>query len=56
MSGHAELDGAAIREAAGRAVLWWPEEPELEPGDSYARRSHTVTGAEPDDPGAQTEP
>jgi hypothetical protein len=53
MSGHAELDGAAICEAAGRAVMWWPEEPELEPGDRYAWRSHTVTGAEPDDPGAQ---
>ena len=51
-----ELGGAAIRAAAQRAVMWWPEEPELEPGDSYARRSHTVTGAEPDDPGAQTEP
>lgn len=52
----AELDGAAIREAAGRAVMLWPEEPEFEPGDGYAWRSHTVTGGEPDDPGAETEP
>jgi hypothetical protein len=28
----AELDGAAIREAAERAVTLWPEEPESEPG------------------------
>jgi hypothetical protein len=27
----AELDGAPIREAAGRAVILWPEEPEFEP-------------------------
>ena len=27
-----ELDGAAIREAAGRAVTLWPGEPETEPG------------------------
>ena len=45
-----ELDGAAIREAAGRAVILWPEEPEPEPGDSYAWRSHVVTKGTPDDP------
>jgi hypothetical protein len=27
-----ELDGAAIREAAERAVTLWPEDPESEPG------------------------
>ena len=52
----ADLDGATIREAARRAVLLWPEEPESEPGDSYAWSSHTVTGGEPDDPGTKTEP
>ena len=52
----AELDGATIREAARRAVLLWPEEPEFEPGDSYGWSSHTVTAGEPDDPGTKTEP
>jgi hypothetical protein len=52
----AELDGAAIREAAGRAVILWPEEPEFEPGDSYAWRSHRITAGEPGDPGARTGP
>jgi len=28
----AELDGAAIRAAAARAVILWPEEPEVDPG------------------------
>lgn len=51
----AELDGAVIREAAGRATVLWPEEPESEPGDSYAWRSHTVTAGEPDDPDATAE-
>ncbi len=46
-----ELDGAAIREAAGRAVILWPEEPEFEPGDRYAWRSQVVTRGTPDDPG-----
>ncbi len=32
----AELDGAAIREAAQRAVTLWPEEPESEPGGPSA--------------------
>jgi len=52
----AELDGATIREAAGRAVMLWPEEPEFEPGDRYAWSSQTVTAGEPDDLGAETEP
>ena len=30
----AELDGAAIRAAAVRAVILWPEEPE--PGEGHA--------------------
>jgi hypothetical protein len=37
----AELDGTAIRAAAGRAVTLWPEEPEFESGGSW--RSGTVT-------------
>jgi hypothetical protein len=53
----AELDGAAIGEAARRAVMLWPEEPESEPGDGYAWNSQVVTAGEPDDgPGAGPEP
>ena len=45
----AELDGAAIREAATRAVILWPDEPDLESAGGW--RTGTVTGyssAEPD--------
>ena len=42
-----ELDGAAIREAAGRAVTLWPEEPEPEPGDAHAWRTQRITAAPP---------
>jgi hypothetical protein len=49
----AELDGAAIRAAAGRAVTLWPEEPEFEPGGAW--RSHRITGGEPDDLGTRAE-
>jgi hypothetical protein len=52
----AELDGAAIGEAARRAVILWPEEPEFEPGDDYAWGSGVVIAGEPDDPGAGPEP
>lgn len=38
----AELAGAAIRAAAGRAVVLWPEEPEFEPG-GCAWSSGTIT-------------
>jgi len=50
----AELDGAAIRAAAGRAVTLWPEEPESEPGGAW--RSQTITAGQSDDLGARTEP
>jgi hypothetical protein len=40
----AELDGAAIREAARRAVILWPEEPEFEPDGAW--RSQTITAGE----------
>ena len=55
----AELDGTAIREAAQRAVILWPEEPETVPGDACAWRTQEVTStassarAEPDQPGAE---
>jgi hypothetical protein len=58
----AELGGAAIREAAERAVILWPEELESEPGGACAWRGRTVTGgkrdglggkAGPDRPGAE---
>jgi hypothetical protein len=50
----AELDGAAIRAAARRAVTLWPAEPEFEPGGSW--RSQTITAGEADDLGARAEP
>lgn len=43
----AELDGASIGEAARRAVILWPEEPESEPGDSYAWSRQVATAGEP---------
>ena len=53
----ADLDGAAIGEAARRAVTLWPEEPASEPGDSYAWNSQVVTSGERDDgPGGGPEP
>ncbi|HSS89276.1 MAG TPA: hypothetical protein VLL69_08160 [Streptosporangiaceae bacterium] len=50
----AELDGAAIRAAAQRALTLWPEEPEFEPGGAW--RSQRITGGKPDDLGAGAEP
>jgi hypothetical protein len=50
----AQLDGSAIREAAGRAVILWPEEPEPGPGGAWS--SQRVTASEPDDPGPRTDP
>jgi hypothetical protein len=44
----AELDGAVIREAAWRAVILWPEEPEFGPNGSW--RSQRITAGKPDDP------
>ena len=52
----AELDGAAIGEAAQRAVTLWPEEPESEPEDGYAWSSNVVTVGEPESPGARAVP
>ena len=52
----AELDGAAIGAAATRAVTLWPEEPESEPGDSYAWSRQVATKGEPNAPGAGAEP
>jgi hypothetical protein len=55
----AELDGAAVHEAAQRAVTLWPEEPDAGHSDAWSWRSQTGTGgepvakAEPDRPGAQ---
>ena len=49
----AEVDGAVIREAAGRAVILWPEEPEFEPGTAWS--SHTMTAVASGDPGVGTE-
>jgi hypothetical protein len=52
----AELDGSAIRAAAGRAVILWPEEPDSAPGGGYGWGSQVITAGEPDDPGARAEP
>ena len=43
----AELDGNAIREAARRAVVLWPDEPDAEPAGSW--RTQTVAAGGPDD-------
>ena len=39
----AELDGAAIREAAGRAVILWPDDPDSEPGSSWTTSTMTAS-------------
>jgi len=52
----AELDGQAIREAAARAVILWPEEPESEPGGGHAWSSHTITAHKPDHPVSEAAP
>ena len=45
----AELDGAAVREAAQRAVTLWPEEPESEGGISWRSQTITASTAGPPD-------
>jgi len=50
----AEVDGAAIGAAAGRAVTLWPEEPEAGPDNAW--RVRRITGGEPDDLGMRAEP
>ncbi len=49
-----ELDGAAIRAAAARAVTLWPEEPEIDPGPVW--HSRTITAYKADEPGSEAEP
>ncbi len=52
----ADLDGSAIRAAAARAVILWPEQPESEAGGGAWRRS-TITAHHADHPGgAEAEP
>ena len=51
----AEMDGAAIRAAAERAVVLWPEEPEFEPGGS-AWSSGTITARKVDESGSEAGP
>ena len=51
----ADLDGSAIREAAARAVILWPEEPESEPGGGYGWGSQTITAHKPDHPVSEGE-
>ncbi len=52
----AELDGSTIGEAAVRAVILWPEEPESEPGGGHSWSSHTITAHQPDGPVSEVEP
>jgi len=49
----AELDGTAIREAAGRAVILWPDEPEPESGGGW--RSQRITHFTSGEPSSGTE-
>jgi hypothetical protein len=48
------LYGAAIRAAAARAVILWPEEPEIDPGGG-AWSSATFTPLNADEPGSEAE-
>jgi hypothetical protein len=50
----AELDGTAIRAAAARAVILWPEELGTEPGGGSAW-SQSITSYKPDDAASETE-
>jgi hypothetical protein len=52
----AELDGAAIRAGSARAVILWPEEPEIDPGGSGGWSSQTFTAYKVDEPGSEAEP
>lgn len=52
----AKLDGAMIREAAGRAVILWPEEPEPEYGADHAWSSQIAMAGKQDEPGAGVKP
>ena len=50
-----ELDGAAIRTAAARAVILWPEDPEINPlGGAWS--SQTITAHKVDEPGSDAPP
>ncbi len=51
----AELDGSAIRQAAARAVILWPEEPESELGGGHAWRSQRITAYNSDPPVSEAE-
>jgi hypothetical protein len=52
----AELDGAAIREAARRAAVLWPPEPEYEPSGYHGKSSQTGTAVTHDDTDTKSEP
>jgi hypothetical protein len=49
----AQLDGAAILEAAQRATVLWPQEPEYEPSAYYGWSSQSITAVKDDDSGAK---
>jgi hypothetical protein len=53
-----ELDGGAIAEAATRAVVLWPQDPDFESSTSWRSGTITATRADPPDPTgpAQAEP
>src|SRR6185437_7289344 len=52
----AELDGTAIRAAAARAVILWPEEPEITNPAAWAWSSQTITAPKPDARGSEAAP
>jgi len=52
----AELNGAAIRAAAARAVILWPEEPQISAGGGPVWSSQTITAHKADEPGSEAEP
>ncbi|MGO9929253.1 MAG: hypothetical protein ACLPLP_24905 [Mycobacterium sp.] len=52
----AELDGAAIRAAAARAVVLWPEETEIYPGRRPGPVWSSITAYKADEPGSEAEP
>jgi hypothetical protein len=51
----AELDGAALRTAVARAVILWPEEPDIYPSGSPATSSITFTSRKADESGPEAD-
>ncbi|OBF19306.1 hypothetical protein A5725_19545 [Mycobacterium kubicae] len=52
----AELDGAAIRAASGRALTLWPEQSAIGPSGGSGWSGQTITSFKADEPGSEAEP